>query len=109
MVFREFIIACTALFSNADAAAFGIVDVIILYDPAFGPVLPQQPLLHGGGRRPGSGGMHHFEPTNGDVIQACLLREKAELPYIDLHLFRIGIGSLEIGVDCSAWKRSARN
>ena len=99
MVFRKFIIARASLFADADTAAFGIVDIIIFDDPALTPVRPQQPLLHGGGRRPGCGGMHHLKSPDCDVIQPCFLREKAGFPYIDFHLFLIWIRSLEIGID----------
>lgn len=90
------VIAGGFVFAQADAAALGIVDVVVFGDPPLAPVGANQTGLVTGGRCPGTGGVGHLKATNGDVVHAAGFGIEAALSYIDLNKLPVGIIVLEI-------------
>ena len=91
--------SCGCLFSNADAAAFGIMDDVIFHDPSLAPVGTQKARLVSCGRCPRAGGLSHLKAPHRNIIHACFLRVETALAHIDLSQFFVRVSALEVGVD----------
>src|SRR4029453_9474898 len=93
---RRIVVAGGDLLADRDGRALRIVDDVVLDDPAFRPVRPDQAGLVGGRRRPGAGGLGEFKTANGDVVEVMLDRVEHGAPYVDLDELLVRIGALEV-------------
>ena len=86
-----------AVLAQADAAALGIADDIVLDDPSLAPVGAYQTGLEGRGRRPVHGRLGQVETLDRDEVDAWKFREEHGRTGIDFHQFLVRVGPAEIG------------
>ncbi len=91
-----------AFFPDTDRTTFGIMNDIMLNNPAFAPVYAEQSRLVSRGRRPWSCCMGHFKASYRNIVDPGLFRIEAGSAHINFHELLSRIGSLEICINrCS--------
>ena len=95
--FGEEVVPGFFVLAQADAAAFGVVDVVVFDDPTLGPVGADESRLIPRGGREGSGCLGHFKAGDGDVVAAALPGIEDALSHVDLRELLVGVCPLEVG------------
>ena len=96
---RGSVVAGGGFLADRDSRAFGVVDPVVLDDPALGPVRSDETGLIGGWGRPRAGGMSQLEPAHGDEVDVVLGRVEDGAAHVDLDGVRVGVGTVEVGPD----------
>ena len=93
------VVAGRDLLAERDRRALGVVDDVVLDDPALRPVRADQAGLVGGRRCPRSRGVGQFETGDGDVVEVVLDGVEHGSAHVDLDQLGVGIGTGEVCPD----------
>ena len=97
--YRRGVVAGGGFLADRDGRALGVVDSVVLDDPALRPVRADETGLVGGRRCPRAGGLSQLEPAHGDEVDVVLGRVEDGASHVDLDGVRVGVGTLEVGPD----------
>ena len=93
------VVLLVVVFAEGDAAAFAVIDLAILDDPALRPVRADHAVLERRRRSPGRCGLRHRKSGKCDIADAGLRREEAVAAHVDFHSLFVRVIPLEIRIN----------
>ncbi len=95
----RFIVPFITVFAKCDTSTFRIADIVVLNDPALGPMRADQSDLLGCRRRPGRSGMHDCKTAHCNEVSPRLIRVEKRLPHVDFNIFFVGVDIFKLRPD----------
>ena len=99
VVGKELLVFRVKILPQGNTGASAVGDITVLDDPALAPVGADHAILESGRRGPGGCGLCNGKAADGNIGNTGFGGEEAFPADVDLHIFLIGIFSLEIGIE----------